>query len=146
LAFKPHKGICVCHGKENIIVVKAGYCARGNYELKQNKKKAEGKETKKKTYVKKPTGELAMFRAIWETRPHKCTVCKSGIKEATPSNFAHILSKGSYPSLRLLDRNIEILCADCHYKFDFGDSSGEEFKALKEKRELLKQEYYAASR
>ncbi len=144
--FKPNFGVCVECSTKQMIVVKKGLCAKCNYELKQNKKKAEGKETKKKTYIKKPTGELAMFQAIWETRPHKCTVCKSAIKEAAPSNFAHILSKGSYPSLRLLDRNIEILCADCHYKFDFGDSSGEEFKALKEKRELLKQEYYASKR
>lgn len=32
--FKPHVGICVCHGKERMIVVKAGLCAQGN----ENKK------------------------------------------------------------------------------------------------------------
>lgn len=141
--FKPHYSICKCHGEKRLIVVKAGYCQEGNYELKQAKKKSEGKSTKKKTYVKKPTGELILFRTIWATRPQKCEVCKNTITEPTVSCFAHILSKGAYNQFRLLDRNIAILCADCHYKFDFGDSSGEEFKALKEKREQLKQEYYS---
>lgn len=36
--FKPHKGICICHGKERWITVKAGYCAEGNRAHKESKK------------------------------------------------------------------------------------------------------------
>ncbi len=142
MPFKPHIGVCICHGLKRMIVVKAGYCTIGNYELKQNKKKAEGKSIKKKTYVRKKTGELECFKLIWEKRPHFCEVCKSSIREAKPANFAHILAKSTYPSLRLVEENIAILCEGCHYKFDFGDSSSADFDALKLKRETLKQNYY----
>lgn len=120
--FKPHIGICVCHGKENILVVKAGYCARGNYELKQNKKKAEGKETKKKTYVKKPTGEYELFKHIGATREHKCFICKKPLHFLTVSNFMHVIPKKQREDLRLAEENIVIGCHDfessCHDVWD----------------------------
>ncbi len=140
--FKPHNAVCTQCSKFALVVVKKGLCAKCNYELKQNKKKAEGKSIKKKTYVRKKTGELECFKLIWEKRPHFCEVCKSSIKYARPTNFAHILAKSTYPSLRLAEENIAILCEGCHYKFDFGDSSSADFDALKLKRETLKQNYY----
>jgi hypothetical protein len=36
--FKIHKGICICHGEPNFIVVKAGYCRAGNEAMKRLKK------------------------------------------------------------------------------------------------------------
>lgn len=36
--FKPHKGVCICHGEPNFIVVKAGYCRQGNEAIKRLKK------------------------------------------------------------------------------------------------------------
>lgn len=32
--FKPHYGICICHGQKRLIVVKKGYCQQGNDERK----------------------------------------------------------------------------------------------------------------
>lgn len=33
--FRPSKGVCICHGKPNVIVVKAGYCKVGNEAMKR---------------------------------------------------------------------------------------------------------------
>ncbi len=77
----------------------------------------------KKTYkyVKKPTGEKAVFESIWNERPHKCQVCGVAIKEPTPSNFAHVLPKAQnkYPKFKLNKQNIMLMCEDCHYTWDF---------------------------
>jgi hypothetical protein len=35
--------------------------------------------------------------------------------------FSHILSKGSQPKLRHVKANINILCLECHQKWEFGD-------------------------
>ena len=86
--FKPHLGRCICHGKENIIVVKAGFCKRGNEEQKALKKADRNtrrpdlvkkelshaeKIEKLKAMINKPrkaTGELELFRKIWDEREH----------------------------------------------------------------------------
>lgn len=60
---------------------------------------------------RKPTGELQLFKEIWSEREHKCEVCESFIHEPSPSNFAHILAKGTYGKFRLLKDNIAILSA-----------------------------------
>lgn len=63
---------------------------------------------------RKPTGEAALFKEIWEEREHKCEVCGTELSEAGPSNFSHLLPKGTYPDYRLDKRNIVIKCRPCH--------------------------------
>mgnify|MGYP002737672136 CR=1 FL=1 len=75
----------------------------------------EGKVFKASTLApRKPTGEKAVFREIWDERPHHCEVCKVAIREATASNFSHLLPKGTYPEFRLDKRNIVLKCEACH--------------------------------
>lgn len=77
-----------------------------------------------KTYVKKSTGELDMFKKIWEERPHYCTNvnCRKYLgNEMNIQFFSHDKSKGAYPELRNDKKNISILCCDCHYIYEFGD-------------------------
>ena len=75
----------------------------------------EGKVFKASTLApRKPTGEKAVFREIWDERPHHCEVCKVAIREATASNFSHLLPKGSYPDYRLDKRCIVLKCEACH--------------------------------
>ena len=73
--------------------------------------------------IRKPTGELNLFKQLWDKLPHKCVVCGKDIVEFSHNNFAHLLSKGAYPAMRLLDINIKIMCHNnqgtgCHNKFD----------------------------
>jgi hypothetical protein len=75
----------------------------------------EGKVFKASTLApRKPTGEAALFKEIWEEREHKCEVCGTELSEAGPSNFSHLLPKGTYPDYRLDKRNIVIKCLTCH--------------------------------
>ena len=61
----------------------------------------------------KPTGELKLFNEIWEERPH---VSEFSGKPLLPKGhfqwgwqFAHVLNKGRFPSMRLRKDNI-FLC------------------------------------
>lgn len=69
---------------------------------------------KRPTKKRKSSGQAAVFKQIWDSRPHRCEVCDTPIHEARAINFSHILPKGGYPSMKLDPRNIEIWCADCH--------------------------------
>lgn len=106
----------------------------------------------KKYYTKKKeaTGEGEMFDRLNNSRPHVCEVCGRRLKELIAHNFAHILSKGSYPSLRLDEEDVAILCWDfgqgCHEKWDTKAHSElkdlPEWKNIFEREEKLKQKYY----
>lgn len=156
--FKPHEGICVCHNEQRLIVVKKGYCAIGNHEQKQAKKKAAGKKVAKYQYVREATGEKDTFHAVLDNLPDTetvCFVCKTRIAAVTVHNFAHILSKKNYPLFRNNPNNIRLLChrfvadADgfqgCHFAYDMQPRSNiidkPEWQELFELEAQLKEEY-----
>lgn len=66
------------------------------------------------TTKRKPTGEGALFEEIWNERRHQCEACFKPIDEACSHNFSHALPKNAYPDYRLDERNIDLLCMDCH--------------------------------
>ena len=75
-----------------------------------------------KNHVKKPTGEKALFEALWATREHVSFV--SGLPvNPIAHTFAHVLPKGLYPKFRLYDKNIVFLTPEEHYEFDFGTAT-----------------------
>lgn len=150
--FQPHHGVCIKCDKEGIIAVKKGYCQRCNYEIKQAKKKSEGKSVAKKQ-VFKATGEKDVFQVIldsFEDNPITCFVCGKRLSLVTHSNFAHILRKGRYERFRLNPDNIRIMCYNiqgtgCHSIFDNNPRSEiinkPEWQKVFELEERLKQEY-----
>lgn len=90
---------------------------------------------------RKKTGELEFFWGIWDEREHKCGVCGERLHFFVISYFAHILSKGSHPALRLDKENIEILCFPHHWKFDHETNRAaedERFDYLFKKKNKLK--------
>lgn len=100
--------------------------------------------------VKKATGEKDLFIEIWKEECEKsypdcpkCRCCKAPLGfEPKPIFFSHLLSKGAYPSFRLIKRNIWICCPKCHGNWETGNK---EYPELLEKREealRLKQLYY----
>lgn len=149
--FKPHEAICICHNEKRIIVVKKGYCAIGNHELKQAKKKAENKITKKPAF--KATGEKDLFHIILDSfgdDPIKCFVCGKRLSIVTHANFAHILRKGRYERFRLNPDNLRIMCYNiqgtgCHSIFDNNPRSEiinkPEWQKVFELEARLKEEY-----
>lgn len=115
------EGICSqCPKDDNvkIIVNRTKMLCQYHNTLRLNKNK-KPKEFYK--YKRKPTGEMGLFLAIWQVRPHICTNCKAFLgDEPIPAFFAHIKSKGAYPELRLQPKNIMLLCFECHREYDQG--------------------------
>lgn len=67
------------------------------------------------------TGERELFLKIWNQRLHICNKCGKLLgDEPKPVFFSHIKSKGAHPELRLDPDNIELLCEDCHHRYEFG--------------------------
>lgn len=75
---------------------------------------------KKYVYKRKSIGEKKLFKTIWKEREHQCVNCKKKLPGSLkPIYFSHIIPKGRDKSKRLDPNNIQILCGDCHYAFDF---------------------------
>lgn len=76
-----------------------------------------------KETAKERKGDLqALFLEIWKERPHKCVHCGKNLGEEPKAiYFSHIKSRGAHPELKMDKNNIELLCAECHYEWDFGD-------------------------
>lgn len=82
--------------------------------------KAEYYKKRSKNKAKKITGERDLFLEIWVERPHYCVKCGKHLgRDPRSFYFSHIKSKGSHPELRLDKNNIELLCRECHQKYEF---------------------------
>lgn len=86
----------------------SGLVQKASYFTQKPRKKMKPRSPKNKS------GQAALFKHIWESRPHSCEVCGTRIEEATASNFSHLLPKGMYPDFKLREDNIVIKCRDCH--------------------------------
>lgn len=85
--------------------------------------------------------DLEVYSQIWNTKPHVCEECDSFLgNEPKKEFFSHILPKGKYPSLRHDLENFNLLCFDCHYKWEFLNKKGMKIYQLNlERIEVLKQ-------
>ena len=73
-----------------------------------------GKETIKK--------DNEFYSKIWKKCNGKCEECNKDLGITfNKSYISHILSKGAYPSLRHNEKNINVLCFECHQQWEFGD-------------------------
>lgn len=120
-------------------------CAKASY----SRPKQSGAKTKFSGNPKrnnKKTGEIIIFREIWEERPHKCEVCSVYLPVFDHWNYAHCLSKGSHGKFRLNKDNIILMCRKCHSQYDNGSVVNDKsFKWVLEKKEKLKQQYYESN-
>jgi hypothetical protein len=93
---------------------------------------------------RKKTGELELFKEIWAERPHKCVICEANLPVFTVKFFAHVLSKGSHPEMRLDKENIEIMCFPHHYRYDaetYAATKDRRYDKIFAKKEDLKTKY-----
>lgn len=142
--FKPYFGRCVgtmkrggC-GKEGVAIkTKRLLCEVCDREWKEENGKKVPQAIKREH---KPTGELALFISIWNTRPHVCVTCQKRLPSFFVFLFSHVLPKGSYPKFRLYDKNIELQCWDCHQEWEFGDRNKQPY--MQKKSAELKSLYY----
>lgn len=89
--------------------------------------------------MKKSTGELKLFKEIWEERKHKSELSGNPLLPYGHFQwhwqFLHILSKGTYPKWKLEKKNIILGTVDEHQNQDHI----EKFIQLRQK---LTAEYY----
>ncbi len=130
------KKICIECGRESYIFSKGRCrdCAGKSY--------AKPKQTPIKKSFPKPTGELALFQAIWLSRPHVCEVTGIPIKDFSVHCFMHVLSKKAYPKFRLNHRNILLVAPNVHHEYDNGDRSKPVFDKVRELHDALISDYY----
>lgn len=144
--FKPHYGHCtICQdvNQRFLVVNHPPMCDRCNRMKKARAVLEKGLTGAKKIKVRKATGELALFKSIWDaTEGHKCWVCNEDIPSMHPIHFSHILTKGAYPGFRLNPANIKLKCYKHHHAWDCGDISGPEWDKVKKLKEELKWRYY----
>ena len=94
------------------------------------------------------SGQKDMFNQIWQDRPHISQI--SGLKLHPQGHdlwhwqFAHIISKGAYPSYKLNPDNICLMTAGEHSLWDNArhKCTGKEWDWLKEKEQQLIQQYH----
>ena len=96
-------------------------------------------EPKKK---KGKTGELELFKEIWNERPHICEVDGKPLGAFSVGLFSHVLTKGAYPGFRLYKKNIVLCRLKWHQQWEIGNRDVPELKFKKELAEALKTEYY----
>ena len=77
--------------------------------------------------------------------PHVCENCGKPIPNPWATNVSHILSRGSHPEMAHDPRNVNILCWECHQKFEHTTTRQSLNPWFVEKTErtiqMLKQEY-----
>ena len=77
--------------------------------------------------------------------PHVCENCGKPIPHPWATNVSHILSRGSHPEMAHDPRNMNILCWECHQKFEHTTTRQYLNPWFVEKTErtiqMLKQEY-----
>tara|TARA_R110002020_G_scaffold440030_2_gene650607 strand:- start:51 stop:461 length:411 start_codon:yes stop_codon:yes gene_type:complete len=108
------KKVCKECGKTDYIFSKGRCkpCAAKSY-----KKPGPSKNVKAKIDL-----DTNFYKEIWGERFHYCEECHKDLGDKWERYmFSHILSKGSNPAFRHDKDNINILCLECHQKWEFGD-------------------------
>ena len=123
---KPYKGYCkICEHNNKWIKNTRQECEDCVYRKNHGgKSRFEVYKQNSNPKKRKKTGDLELFKEIRNERTHYCVKCSKWLgHNLKPMFFSHIKSKGAYPELRMDKSNIELLCAECHYIYEFGDRS-----------------------
>jgi hypothetical protein len=100
-----------CHAEECFCTdFNRTFCKNYKEEAKPKSKGLKRTQFKKKY---KATGEMDLFKHLWETRKHRCYVTGREL-EFSPSICFHILGKGAFPAYRLNPSNIIFVNAEYH--------------------------------
>lgn len=90
-----------------------------------------------------PQGNDRFFRWVWSKKKHYCEETMRPLGDAFRAIFcSHILTRGANPDIAHDPRNINILCADMHHKWEEGNRREMRIYPANVKIiELLKSEY-----
>lgn len=145
--------LAICKGctkTKYIVNTKHGLCCICN-RFRLFKKKLE-KGIKPKRPIKKVNKHAkdndTFYRAVWADRlkgedANSCEECGAYLFAYSANFISHIVTKGANTALRSDIRNANILCLDCHNKWEFGSRVTMKIWAKNiETIQQLKLEYY----
>jgi hypothetical protein len=125
---KTEKKECIQCSKVNWVQNSRGVCTecvyKNNHRGMSRIEVSKSKQRSKPFKMNKKTGELELFKEIWQERAHYCENlnCLKFLGHVLNIQFfSHRKSKGAYPELRLSKKNIDLLCVSCHHEWEFGD-------------------------
>lgn len=58
------------------------------------------------------------FKWVWQHKPHYCEECMKPLNQYSATYCSHILTRGAHPEMAHDPRNINILCFDCHNRWE----------------------------
>ena len=94
-------------------------------------------------------GDKAWYQNMWQTRQnHQCEECGVRLPHFHPMFISHIITKGSYPTLRQHPENWMLYCMDCHQLWEFSGKR-EKMKTYARAMEIadrLKREYHESKK
>lgn len=139
---------CNAEGCDQFVFGK-GYCKSHQY-LRVDKSKPKSIQKVSIKRNSKPSGELFLFKEIWNTRKHISFV--TGLKiepdEFSVSLFHHVVAKSKTEKARLDERNIIIITPFEHMLIHFGTIEQREnygyaegWKRIEELKQQLLEEY-----
>lgn len=89
-----------------------------------------------------PEENERFYRFCWQHKPHICEECMKPLKEYSATYISHIISRGSDARIAYDARNVNILCFNCHLKWENGNrTSMRIYNANKKIIEEMKREY-----
>ncbi len=87
-------------------------------------------------------GNRRFYKWCLRRMPHICEECGKPIGEGWAGNVSHILSRGAHPEMAHDPRNVNILCLDCHARWENKDRENMHIWAKNERTiAKLKEEY-----
>lgn len=87
-------------------------------------------------------GNEKFYRYCIEAFPHVCEECGKPIRHPSAFNVSHILTRGAHPDKAHDPRNINILCVECHARWENGNRETMRIFARNQRTiQKLKQEY-----
>lgn len=69
-----------------------------------------------------PAENERFYRWCWEHKPHICEECMRPLREYSATFVSHILTKGAHPEMAHDCRNINILCFNCHNRWEHANT------------------------
>lgn len=128
--------LCNDGAEKRLVSRKSGLC------LLHYRKEGKGIRTisdKQKAVLKKDSD---LYQEIWSTRPHKSEVSDKPLGEKQRSIFfSHILCKKNYPRFRHNPENIILMTPQEHHDWEFADRNKDHFKVVREREEILREQY-----
>lgn len=89
-----------------------------------------------------PVANQRFYEWVWKNKPHYCEECLRPFPQYSSVYCSHILSRGANPDMAHDGRNINILCYECHQKWENGDREKMRiFEKNKQTIEILQNEY-----